>query len=279
MSVGVSLIPHGITDQSSAPGQVFPKRMLAEFLRPLIRLLVGFIAVPMFRVFVRNVVREKKLSDELTKDLELWFRGSILLFLATRNFELLLLNYVAGKTELPLEDLTSDFGWISMGMRLLLAIGVIQSMPDQDLFAIIHVGSFKLSLPAGERFLALRRQFLPLLKSMVCRHLDRSSAVFAILAVVLPPGRVVWICYIVAISQFLIIGLVSSKDKALDVLARFDDQIHKRRLELDRERRLDAMNDALERTEAPSSPCVPARTVNIRTDCSDDSIPWPPGIS
>jgi hypothetical protein len=250
--------------------------MLASLLRPLIRILVGLIAIPLFRMFVRRVIREKKLSDELIKDLELWFRGSILLFLATRNFELLLLNYVAGKTELPLEDLTSDFGWISMGMRLLLAIGVIQSMPDQDLFAIIHVGSFKLSLPAGERVSAFRRQFVPLVKSIVCRHLDRSSAVFAILAVVLPPGKAVWICYVVAITQFLIIGLVSSKDKALDVLAKFDDQIHRRRLQLDREARLDAQYDELERAEGQTNQAPPAVT---ETEDTSDPIPWPPGIS
>lgn len=263
--------------------------MIAELLRPMIRLLVGFIAVPIFRVFVRNVIREKKLSDELTKDLELWFRGSILLFLATRNFELLLLTYVAGKTELPVEDLTSDFGWISMGMRLLLAIGVIQSMPDQDLFSIIHVGSFKLSLPAGQRFNALRRQFLPLVKTIICRHIDRSSAVFAILAVVLPPGRVVWICYFVAIAQFLIIGLVSSKDKALDVLAKFDEQIHRRRLELDREARLEARNDELERADDMPRPCpsrspstVDSQEAAIRAGAARDespAVPWPPGIS
>jgi hypothetical protein len=255
--------------------------MLADFLRPLIRMLVGFIAVPLFRLFVRHAIREKKLGDELIRDLELWFRGSILLFLATRNFELTLLTWVNDQTELPIEDLKSDFGWISMGMRLLLAIGVIQSMPDQDLFSIIHVGSFKLSLPPGQRISALRQQFLPLVKSIVCRHLDRSSAVFAILAVVLPPGRAVWICYTVAITQFLIIGLVSSRDKALDVLATFDDQIHKRRLELEQENRLaDQMEAAQKLSPRVTTQPLPAvAPVQAILPGNSPEMPWPPGIS
>lgn len=210
--------------------------MLAEILRPLIRFLVGFIAIPLFRLFVRKLWKEEELSRELIKDIEQWFRGALLLLLATRNFEWWLLYYVAGKTEMPVEDLQSDWGWVSMAMRLLLAIGVIQSMPDQDLFSIIHVGSFKLQIPPKNRIGALRQQAWPFLKSIVCRHLDRSSSVFAILAVVLPPGLTVWVCYGVACAQFLIIGLVSSRDKALDVLAQFDTEIHKRRLEIERER-------------------------------------------
>jgi hypothetical protein len=255
--------------------------MLADLLRPLIRLLVGFIAVPLFRLFVRHAIREKKLGDELIRDLELWFRGSILLFLATRNFELMLLTWVNNRTELPIEDLKSDFGWISMGMRLLLAIGVIQSMPDQDLFSIIHVGSFKLSLPAGQRFSAFRQQFIPLVKSVICRHIDRSSAVFAILAVVLPPGRAVWICYTVAIVQFLIIGLVSSRDKALDVLATIDDQIHKRRLELDRENRLTRQMESALKLDSPATG-KPNPLGSSEIPSNPDGpvdIPWPPGIS
>ena len=38
-----------------------------------------------------------------------------------------------------------------------------------------------------------------------------------------------WVCYGLAITQFLIIGLVSSRDKALDVLSEFDRQIKLRR--------------------------------------------------
>ena len=244
--------------------------MLAEILRPLIRFLVGFIAIPLFRLFVRKLWKEDDLSRELIKDLEQWFRGALLLLLATRNFELLLLMYMAGKTEMPLEDLQSEWGWVSMAMRLLLAIGVIQSMPDQDLFSIIHVGSFKLSLPPKNRIGALRQQAWPLLKSIVCRHLDRSSSVFAILAVVLPPGRTVWICYGLACIQFLIIGLVSSRDKALDVLAQFDTEIHKRRLEIERERQ--SQREEAERQSAAATllkkaaPNTPSPSIDSRGD-------------
>jgi hypothetical protein len=74
---------------------------------------------------------------------------------------------------------------------------------------------------------------------MVCRYLDRSSAVFAILSVIFG-GRsyvaVGWCCYAAAIVQFLIIGLVSSRDRALDVLSEFDRQVDLRRKELLAER-------------------------------------------
>ena len=62
-----------------------------------------------------------------------------------------------------------------------------------------------------------------------------SVTVFAIMAVIFgsPNHPVVgWVCYVLAIIQFLIIGLVSSRDKALDVLREFDRQVKLRRDEL-----------------------------------------------
>ena len=41
-----------------------------------------------------------------------------------------------------------------------------------------------------------------------------------------------WVCYFMAISQYLIIGLVTSRDKALNVLAEFNRQVTIRRREL-----------------------------------------------
>ena len=70
---------------------------------------------------------------------------------------------------------------------------------------------------------------------ILCRHLDRSSSVFAILSVIFggdSDRTVGWVCYFLAIVQFLIIGLVSSRDKALDVLSEFDQQVQLRREEL-----------------------------------------------
>jgi hypothetical protein len=58
--------------------------------------------------------------------------------------------------------------------------------------------------------------------------------VFAIMCAIIP-GPIGWICYFVAIAQYLLIGLVTSRDKALDVLAQFDRQVAVRRREIIRE--------------------------------------------
>lgn len=195
-------------------------QILTPILRPMFRLLVGVLAVPMFRVLLRGLVREDRLGAELTKDLEQWFRGALLLLVATKNVENWLFGLFDSNTSDDF-DLRSDYGWITLGMRLLLAIGVIEAMPDQALFAIIHSGPSSLMLPRGRRLQALRDQIFPFLKGVACRHLDRSSAVFAIMSVIFP-GTVGWVCYGVSIVQFLIIGLVSSRDRALDVLREFD---------------------------------------------------------
>jgi hypothetical protein len=72
--------------------------------------------------------------------------------------------------------------------------------------------------------------------------LNRSSPVLAIMAVIFggdphvpeeATHRLVgWICYGAAISQYLIIGLVTSRDKVLDALSEFDRQVALRRQEL-----------------------------------------------
>jgi len=61
--------------------------VVSTLLRPVIRLIVGLIAIPLFRLFVRRVVRWEKLDGELTKDFEQWVRGSLLLLVATANVE------------------------------------------------------------------------------------------------------------------------------------------------------------------------------------------------
>lgn len=198
-------------------------RVFSPVLRPLTRLLVGAIAIPLFRVFLRRVVRLDELDKELSKDLEQWFRGSLLLLVATANMEDQLFGWV------PL-DLNGDYAWLAVGMRILLAMGVIEAMPDVDLFPIIHPGPSRLLFPRVE-FKSLPKQAWRLLKAVLCRHLDRSSAVLAILAAIFT-GPVGWICYGLAILQFLVIGLVTSRDKALDVLSAFDRQVGIRRREL-----------------------------------------------
>lgn len=194
---------------------------MGTFLRPLIRLLVGFIAIPLFRLFLRRVVHLQRLDTELTKDLEQWVRGAILLLIATANVEYALFGE-------KLDNLSMEFVWLILGMRLLFAVGVIESMPDQALFSIIHPGPSLLLFPKGKRLKAIRDQWRPFCKGLFFRHLDRSSSVFAIMAVIFgaPHHPIVgWICYTLAIVQFLIIGLVSSRDKALDVLSEFARQV------------------------------------------------------
>ncbi len=201
---------------------------MGTLLRPLIRLLVGFIAIPLFRLFLRRVVHLQRLDTELTTDLEQWVRGSLLLLLATANVEYILFGEV-------IANLGEKFVWFSFGMRLLFAVGVIESMPDQALFSIIHPGPSKLLFPKGRRIAAVREQCWPVLKGIFFRHLDRSSSVLAIMTVIFgaPDHAVVgWVCYFLAIGQFLVIGLVSSRDKAIDVLRDFDHHVRLRRDEL-----------------------------------------------
>jgi hypothetical protein len=123
--------------------------------------------------------------------------------------------------------------WLLAG-RLLLAISVIEAMPDQALFSIIHPGPPKPNIERN-RLIGSVLEYLPkFLFGLMCQHLNRSSPVLAILAVFLD-GPVGWICYGFAIFNYLIIGLVSSKDKALDVLQQFDRAVAERREEIKEE--------------------------------------------
>jgi hypothetical protein len=206
-------------------------QVFTPVLRPLIRVVVGLVAIPVFRLFARRVVNPEKLNDELTKDIEQWVRGSLLLLVTTANFEYLMF----GKLPPELHDFARQYAWLTLGLRLLVAVGVIEAMPDQALFAIIHPGPTKVLFPNGLRFRAVREQWWPICKGVFCRHLDRSSSVFAIMAVIFggeTHRAVGWACYGLAIIQFLIIGLVSSRDKAINVLSEFDRQVELRRQEL-----------------------------------------------
>ncbi len=210
-------------------------RILRPLFRPATRFLVGALAIPLFRLFLRRVVRLQDLDKELEKDLEEWFRGSLLLLATTANMEELLFGWV------PL-DLQGEHAWVAVAFRLLLAMGVIEAMPDQDLFSIIHPGPPALKPRWRERWFGLAGQVRPYLKGTLCQHLSRSSPVLAIMAAIFggsvshgtPPEHILvgWVCYGLAVTQYLVIGLVTSKDKALDALAEFDRQIAVRRQEL-----------------------------------------------
>jgi len=198
-------------------------QILNPVVKPAVRLFVGIIAVPIFRSFIHRVVRSDDLDRELTKDLEQWFRGSLLLLVATANME----AYLFGE----LLNVNLEHNWIPLVMRLLLAVGVIETMPDQALFAIIYPGPGKLLLPKKWTYAEIHDQLWPFVKGLFYRHIDRTSSVFAIVAAI-KSGPVGWTCYGLAIFQFLVIGLMCSKEKAIDVLTTFDQQIILRRQEL-----------------------------------------------
>ena len=233
---------------------LLPMRLLRPVLKPATRFLIGMLAIPLFRLFLKRVVRLQEIDEELEKDLEQWFRGSLLLLIATANMERMLFDWV------PL-DLRSEDAWIAVAFRLLLAMGVVETMPDQQLFAIIHPGPPAIVFNRRARWFGLPGQIRPYLKGTVCQHLSRTSPVFAIMAAIFggDPSNaaevvhweVGWACYGLAITQYLIIGLVTSRDKAVDVLTEFDRQVAKRRQELVEE--FDLGPPAL-----PSPPALPA---------------------
>jgi hypothetical protein len=206
---------------------LLPWKLLAVILKPFVRILISLIAVPFGRLFLRRVVRLKVLDAELERDLTLWIRGSMILLIASSNMEAFFFKWV------PLELREESF-WI-LATRLMLAIGVIEGMPDQALFAIIHPGPPKPEIDWKHPWASFKA-FLPkLLKGLLCQHLNRSSPVLAILTVILPPGTIGWVCYGLGITQYLIIGLVSSRDRAIDVLQQFDKAVADRRQELTEE--------------------------------------------
>ncbi|MFK7818262.1 MAG: DNA topoisomerase I [Planctomycetaceae bacterium] len=267
--------------------------LLRSVLRPFTRVLIGAIAIPIFRFILRNVFRLQELDDELEKDLEQWFRGSLLLLAATANMEHLLFGWA------------NQWDWFTIGLRLLLAIGVVEAMPDQELFAVIHPGPPRLKPGKTILVQAWRKKF-DIARGLVCQHLNRSSPVLAIMAAIfgaqisashfaaeeaklavkieqrltvsMPVKKakaqaakqaraqreleeeqaweqftVGWVCYLLAITQYLIIGLVTSRDRAMDVLSEFDRAVAKRRRELVEEFDLNEEEAALvEGKEAPS---------------------------
>jgi len=203
-------------------------QLLTPIIRPTARFIVGLIAIPLLRAVRSRIQRDRAWDEELEKDLEQWIRASLVLFLATKNIEEAISAWIMESR--PEIDLNENW-WFAAG-RLLLAIGVIESMPDQHLFPIIHPGPSRLQWNRNLGWYGnFRCQLVPFLRGLACLHLSRSSPVFAILSVIFS-GTLGWVFYIVAISQYLIIGLVTSRDKALDVLARFDQEIRRKRQEL-----------------------------------------------
>ncbi len=212
-------------------GNVIRWAVLRPIIKPLTRLAVGLIAIPLFRLVVRRGMRLAKVDmTELEEDLEEWFKASLILLVATANMESLMFGWV------PL-DLEGSQSWVGVFFRLLLVIGVIELMPDQALFGVLHSGGVK--LPFGKRFFQdVWAQKVDLAKKVGCMHLNRSSPVLAMMSAIFGgtsdgQGVVIgWICYGMAIGQYLLIAMITSKDKAGDLLKLYDEKVAEQREEL-----------------------------------------------
>lgn len=189
---------------------------------PLVRIICGLIAIPLFRFLLHRVLRVRTEDAELEKDLEYWFRGAVLLLAATKNLENVIFEALFGWV-----DGRAD--WFTLALRVLLAIGVIESMPDQDLFGLVHKGPPRLRCSfRGLREAWCRR--VDFLRGACVIHLKRSSPVLVIMCVVIggksgDPDRIVgWGCYGLAIAQYLIIALTTDRDRASGLLAELNDE-------------------------------------------------------
>lgn len=223
--------------------------ILRPIVRPITRAFVGFIAIPIFRFILRHIFRVREIDAEMEKDLGEWFRGCMLLLFATHNME----ETLFGEIEL-VEG--GKLAALIIAGRLLLAIAAIESMPDQQLFSIIHPGPPPLKYDKARGFFGnIADQWWPLFRGLLCRHLNQSSPVFAILAVIIE-GEIGWACFAVAAVQYLIIGLVTSRDRALDVLSQFDRRVAERRREIIAE-----FDIRQEDTDAPLDPPPPTSNV------------------
>jgi hypothetical protein len=194
------------------------RNLIITALRPVLRLVSGLIAIPIFRFLLRRVFRVQATDAELERDLENWFRGAVIMLAATANMEQFLFEWVPGKD------------WVTLVLRLLLAVGVIESMPDEDVFSILHRGPPKLRLTRVSGWVEAWRRRREVLRGIGILHLRRSSPVFVIMAVVFgdEPGTrtglwsVGWWCYGLAVTQYLIIALITQRDRITGLLEAFD---------------------------------------------------------
>ena len=98
----------------------FVEILVGPVVRPCTRVVVGFLAIPMFRALRRRVADPQAWDREFEKDVEQWFRASLLLLAATKNFE----NWLGTALELHFQhDFSQKEWWITAG-RVLLAMGV-----------------------------------------------------------------------------------------------------------------------------------------------------------
>ncbi len=199
---------------------IFSNLVFKPVLRPIFRLLSGAIAIPTFRFILRHFFGRKTFSREMEKDLEMWFRGAVIMLAATANLEDFLFGWLPWhKNEEP---------WLTMLLRLILAIGVIEHMPDQELFAILHRGPPKLKLTSRSGWKEAWQRRREFLRGMGVLHLKRSSPVFVIMTVIFgnAPGTrefiIGWVFYGLAVLQYLIIGMITDGDRIGGLLKQFD---------------------------------------------------------
>ncbi|MFH5804751.1 DNA topoisomerase I [Alienimonas sp. DA493] len=260
------------------------KPLVGRTLKPGARFAVGLLAVPLFR-WTLKTVRLQHFDRELEKDLEEWFAASALLLLCTANMEQLLFQQLGFEPR----------DWISLGFRLLLAIGVVEAMPDVALFPVLHP---KPKVPTkddfgwNKRWFGLRKVLPAYVKGLVCQHLARSSPVLAILACVvggvvdkegnIPPERrnewvAGWFCYGAAISQYLVMGLMASREEAANVLAAYDKKVAKDRAKLVTELRAELAHGAScplpPRATAATDQPEPPRTVQPAPPAKPAPVP------
>lgn len=200
---------------------IFRNLVFKPVLRPIFRILTGLLAIPLFRFVARHCFRQKTLSKEMQRDLELWFRGAVILLAATANLEDFLFGWLPWhKSEDP---------WLTMLLRLLLAVGVIENMPDQELFGILHRGPPKVKLTSRSGWKEVWRRRREILGGVGVLHLKRSSPVFVIMTVIFggAPGTrefmIGWVFYSLAVVQYLIIGLITESDRLPGLLKQFDE--------------------------------------------------------
>ena len=83
--------------------------ILRPVLRPVSRLVLGLVAIPLFRFLLRRILRIQQLDQELEKDLQEWFRGALLLLAATANMEHILFGWLVEINWLDRAD------WLKIG--------------------------------------------------------------------------------------------------------------------------------------------------------------------
>ena len=96
--------------------------LLIYITRPMARLIIRMGAVPGAAILFHHVRALERLDDELEKDLAEWIRGSLLLLLITANMEVLLWHKL-----IPYPDLLDKHKWFGVGLRIMLAIAVMQT--------------------------------------------------------------------------------------------------------------------------------------------------------